>query len=195
MILVSVSNIAGIESFRIFCSPDTLKFIDRVNSRYYTGNYGYLKNILRFKIDYFIIQSILTDSYLDFFKRKEKKIGSKDKKNFEEGYYNFGINDKNETGKYKDEIQGMLKISKILMHPENYKVNMVCIGDKNSKKEIIIGYDNYFELGEQFFPKSISIKYQNSDNWMQIDLRLSKIEMNKKIKFPFRISPKYKRIN
>ncbi len=91
IIWISLSSIFGIEVARIMLTPDSLKFIDRLQKKYYTGDYKYLNKIFlsdeafpskvdppqaeaksdlsdetlvksdNIDLDYFTIQSILTN--------------------------------------------------------------------------------------------------------------------------------------
>ena len=51
----------GIEMARVYLTKDSVKFLNRLNSTYYIGDYSYINKLLGFNIDYNTIQSILTN--------------------------------------------------------------------------------------------------------------------------------------
>ncbi len=58
LFLNMVSRSLGVEVFRANCTPDSLYFIDRINRRYYEGNYSYLKQYAGINVNFKILRAI-----------------------------------------------------------------------------------------------------------------------------------------
>ena len=74
-----VSRTLGIEIMKVKCRPDSLFFIDKINKKYYAGNYSYLSKYSKFNLNYKLLKSIFlakaegisfpySDSTINFFK-------------------------------------------------------------------------------------------------------------------------------
>jgi hypothetical protein len=104
-IWMSISPALGIEVARVLITKDSIKIMDRLNSKYVVNNYAYLNELLQVQVDFEMIQSLLIGnnfSYLDdkkfksslldgelyvlstLGKRRLKKTIIKDKKNNKE---------------------------------------------------------------------------------------------------------------
>ncbi|MDY0015962.1 MAG: DUF4292 domain-containing protein [Bacteroidales bacterium] len=66
IIYINASKMA-IELGRVVLTPDSVKYINHLNSTYYIGNYNILKRLLGFPVDFYMIQSLLMNAdFVDF---------------------------------------------------------------------------------------------------------------------------------
>lgn len=61
IIYINVSKMA-IELGRVVFTPDSVKYINHLNSTYYVGNYNIIKRLLGFPVDFYMIQSLLMNT-------------------------------------------------------------------------------------------------------------------------------------
>ncbi len=58
-IWISISPALGIEVARVLITPDSLKFINRINGTYFKGDFKYLNELLQIEVNFKMIQAIL----------------------------------------------------------------------------------------------------------------------------------------
>jgi len=63
IIYVNISKM-GIEGGRLVLTPDSVKFLNHLNSTYYVGKYSILEQLVAMKMDFYLIQSLLTGEEL-----------------------------------------------------------------------------------------------------------------------------------
>lgn len=61
IIYINASKMA-IELGRVILTPDSVKYINHLNSTYYVGNYSIIKRLLGFPVDFYMIQSLLMNT-------------------------------------------------------------------------------------------------------------------------------------
>ena len=58
-IYFSLAPVLGIEVARVIVTPDTVKFLNRLESSYYVGHIGFINSTLRTSLDYDMLQGLL----------------------------------------------------------------------------------------------------------------------------------------
>ena len=190
VIWMSISPALGIEVARVLVTKDTIKVMDRLNSKYLLRNYAYINDLLQVMVDFEMLQSLLIGnnfSYLD-----EKKF----KSSFVDGQlYVLSTLGKR---KLKKTIVEDKEINKGIMQdtwlePENYKVVKMLIKDKKSKKELLANFQDLRMVENQRIPFVSTFDVQ-SYKTVKIKIEYSKILLNKVQEFPFTIPEKYEKM-
>ncbi|MFA8449921.1 MAG: DUF4292 domain-containing protein [Bacteroidales bacterium] len=192
LIWISFSK-AFVEGGRVLITRDSVFFVNRLDREYFKGNFNLLSRILKTRVDFDMMQALLTGN--DF-------------TSFEKGDFNASV----EGRRYRLTNENRRKIRKSLrskskdlfalfhqiwLNPETYKIEEVFLKEMGKDhKKLNVVYDGFNRIDEsasdknQLFPGVITIKYLNADR-ITLDLLIQKTEVNKELKFPFRISRKY----
>ena len=191
IIWVSLSPALGIEAARISLTDDSVKFINRLNKTYLTGEYAMLDSLIRTTIDYSIIESMIIGNDLTQYDV------AKFKASIDGGLYRITIQKRTKIRKYikTGEIETKVLVQNIWLDPENFKIRKIEIrelGDENKKLQVF--YNKYQPVNNQLFPSEVKIEII-AENKITIDISYGKTELNEVLRFPFRISKKYKRLN
>jgi hypothetical protein len=190
IIWVSLSPALGIEAARISLTNDTVKFINRLNKTYITGEYKMLDSLLRTTIDYSIVESMIIGNDLTQYDVDKFKAS------IDNGFYRITIQKRTKIRKFikRGEIETKVLVQNIWLDPENFKIRQIEIkelGEDNKKLQVF--YNKYQAVESQLFPSEIRIEII-AENKITIDINFGKTELNQKLKFPFRISKKYERL-
>jgi hypothetical protein len=190
LIWVSLSPALGIEAARILLTNDSVKFINRLNKSYLTGEYKMLDTLLRTSIDYSIIESMIIGNDLTQYDVDKYKAS------IDGGLYRITIQKRTKIRKFmkRGEINTKVLVQNIWLDPENFKIRQIEIkelGDDNKKLQVF--YNKYQAVESQLFPSQVRIEVI-AENKITIDISFTKTELNQTLKFPFRISKKYKRL-
>jgi hypothetical protein len=189
IIWMSISKL-GIEGARVLITKDTVKFMNRIKSQYFIGDFSYISKIINTDLDFEILQSLLVGNSVEFYDDDEKlKPGVDDCK-----YYLGTVRKRKmkriiEKGKeYKDAAQT------IYMVPDKFKITRIVFFEFNPDRNIDVRYDNFVSIDStQLFPQKIScnIKAQKS---VIIEMNYTKTVFNEEQTFPFKIPENYEQI-
>lgn len=87
-----VSRSLGIELLRVKCTPDSLFFIDKLNKKYYSGDYSYISKYLNFDVSFYLLKSFLIGKVYGFDKYNETNFNNFDTTINKENQYLFNYN-------------------------------------------------------------------------------------------------------
>ena len=177
----------GIEAARILLSDDSVKFINRLNKTYFTGEYGLIDSLLNTSLDYSILESMILGNELT-----EYDI-NKFRASIDGGLYRITIQERRKIRKYlkSNEISSKVLVQNIWLNPDNFKINKVELkelGDDNRKLEVM--YLNYQEVDGILLPEEIQINI-SATTPIDINIQFGRTEINEPLRFPFAIPRKY----
>jgi hypothetical protein len=75
LIWISVTPLLGIEAARVLISNDSIKVLDRINSKYRVTTMEYINRLLQMKVNFEIVQALLTGNFFAY-KKNENKFNS-----------------------------------------------------------------------------------------------------------------------
>ena len=203
-IWMSVSPALGIEMARVLITKDSLKFINRLNSTYFSGSVNYLNRLIQTDIDLEILQLLLTGNSFSFISDDNKKPGREDKfkSSIDGDRYLLSTLRKRKLRKTIDGKKSLtVPVQRIWLDPESFKVSKLEINDPSltkdpygqASKALEVSYSEFKKVDDQVFPYKINFN-MNSEQPIRVSLNYSKISINKPQKFPFSIPEKYEQI-
>jgi len=209
IIWISITPALGIELGRIQLTPDSIKFINRLNSEYFVSDFNYIMNKYQIDFDFYDIQAILSDEIFLYSEGELKTgnhTGNKPLDNEEirktfKSYTNSNLYVLQTERKRK--IKKYLKKNKtndfivqlIYITNEFFKINKVAITDYSDKRNLNIEYSDFIDVNDKVFPTIIDLNYNNNNKSFNINLKYSKIVTGNDLSFPFTIPENYKKIN
>ena len=187
VIWLSFSPALGIEVLRIMITQDSVRFINRMNNTYFTGDYNYVNKYLNTNIDFDILQSFLTGNDLSFYE------SGKFRAVLDNNAYKLATAERMKLKKFVRNNSENLRvlIQNIWIDPENFKItraNVKEIREPNIQLEAL--YSSFEKIDEQLFPKEMSFDI-SADNNLSVTVSFSKITLNTAQAFPFKIPQSY----
>jgi hypothetical protein len=189
-IWMSISPALGIEVARVLITKDSIKIMDRLNSKYVVNNYAYLNELLQVQVDFEMIQSLLIGnnfSYLDDKKFKSSLLDGE--------LYVLSTLGKRRLKKtiIEDKEINRGLVQDTWLEPENFKVVKMLIKDKKNNKELLSAYQDFRMVENQRFP---FVSAFNIKSYKTVDIKIeySKVTINKAQDFPFTIPEKYEKM-
>jgi len=186
-IWVSIAPGLGIEVARALITPDSVKFINRLNSSYFKGNFSYINELLQIEVNYQMIQAILLgNTYLHY--SVENYQGGTDN-----GALFLSTLKKRKIKKENELLIPNILTQEIYYSSEYNKVSRMDIQDYRPIRKFSARYPAYESVDGFFMPKELIINAQAAKN-VSIDLVYSRITLNKPINTPFSIPQGYEQI-
>jgi len=188
IIWVSFSPALGIEAARIFLTDDSVKFINRLNKKYFEGEYSLLDSLLNTTIEYSILQSMLIGNDLTQYDVNKYKAS------IDGGLYRITIQERRKIKKFlkSGELDTKVLVQNIWLDPDNFRIRRVDLKELHSgdDKKLEVVYNEYVQVGDQLFPDKITITI-SSQKSIVIDVKFLRVEIDEELNFPFKIPGKY----
>lgn len=190
LIWVSFSPALGVEAARLMISEDSVKFINRINDTYFMGDYSYVNDFLETSIDFDILQSFIIGNDFQHYDA-EKFRASIDAMD-----YRLSTTARHKLKKFiKQREVPQVFIQNLWLNPETFKIIKVNIKEVgNDNKKLQANYSKFKVIEGQLFPTKLDYEITSSDTKVDVDVRISRIILNKPIRFPFNIPSKFKRV-
>ena len=189
-IWITLSPALGIEMARLLITTDSVKFINRINKTYFTGDYNQVNTFLDANIDYDIFQTLLLGNDLTYYEE------GKFRADYDSKEYHLVTAGRQKLRKYvktRDDEE-RIYIQNIFLDPETFKITQMKIKEiKKENKKLDATYSDFQKVPDQLFPFHILFDLL-ADKPIQVDLRYTKIELDQPLEFPFKIADKYARI-
>ncbi len=169
---ISVAMVSGATG--VF-TKEKAQFYDKINGKYFSWSYDSLSNVLGFKVDYSIIQSLIVGN--EPFKKKNSKVIREND--------NFVI----------QQQEGMVKIDNFV--GPNRKLKKLLVKEVASENQMRMDFEDFSSINQFLFPFSsqITLDVVNKQNQLKktiISIKYSKVELlEEPLTFPFKVPEKY----
>jgi len=176
-------SILGIEGMRLMITQDSIKYLNRMNSTFLTGDWAYLNNFLNTNIDFDVLQSFLIGNDISFYE------DGKFKASIDKNEYKLSAAGRRKMKKYIRNHEDELKvfIQNIWLDPETFKIIRADV--KEIRKENIkldATYHSFEAIGNQLFPREMTYQI-SAENRIFVQASFSRITISEPLQFPFKI--------
>lgn len=191
-IWISFSPLLGIEVVRLLLTPDSVKFLDRINKSYFCGTYTFFHDYYRVGFDYDMIESILLG--VDF-------------RCYDEGVMNAGIDhllyrlSTANRRKIKRFVRSSSDSERILLQdvwldPQSFRIRKLKLQEANrDSRKLEAEYESLLTLENgDVIPHEISIGIKAEDD-IKLRLNFNKVVINDLLSYPFTVPASYQAIN
>ncbi len=183
-------SLLGIEGARMLVTRDSVKFIDRVNRKYFVGDYSFLSQQLNTDLDFEMLESVLVGNSVEFFDDDDKL------KSFREnGEYILSTVRKRKLRRTLRKIEAgdtarQDLIQRIFLDPITFRITKNLIQDPPSGRTFDAFYSSFQKVDSLLFPFDQRFEVQ-ANKKLSIHIVYSKVETGKVQQFPFSIPSRY----
>jgi hypothetical protein len=181
-ILVSVSPF-GFEVGRGLFTKDSIIILNKIQNQFFKDDYEYLLLKHNLFINYEVIQNILTNN-LFYYSNSSENVKDVD---LIQNDSTFILNQL-----YTNDL--VTYNQKTVVNSGNFKIQKIKIQQINTDIILEINYSNYENISNYQFPLNINILYQSGKTKYEVELEISKILLNKELKFNTEIPNNYVRV-
>ena len=180
------------EAFRILATPDSLKYLDRTNKKFYVGDYAFIQSKMGVELGFKEIQALLYGH--SFGLDEATSISKRNDKN----HYVLSTLNKREARKVAKDREWMTEEVEVLfsnwINPENFKTEKVNMKDLSSENNASIQYLRFENISDQLLLSSFKMDII-AKTTTGVEVKMNKISVEGPLKFPFHISSKYEQIS
>lgn len=188
IIWMSISKL-GIEGARVIITKDSVKFLNRLKSQYFKGDYAYISKLLNTELDFEMLQSLLVGNSVEFYNDDDKIKPGVDNCQYTLGTIRKYKLRKVERGKtLKESAQSIYLVS------ETFKVARILFYEFKPDRSFDASFGDFQPTDDsQLFPMQMNYIIKAKKN-VNIDLKYSKVLLNEEQSFPFKIPDNYEQI-
>lgn len=171
------ANLAGLVPLaKMLITPDSVQFYDKIHQRYFAGDFRWLSKKLGVQMNFKKVQNLLLGQPVF---------------DLEKGTYKLTTSEKG----YVLTSKGQALISKLFLFDNaGFKLQKQQLKHVDASDNVTISYASYQEKEEGFFPKKIKVVANHGENATKINIKYRTLELNKPVKFPFKIPSGYQEI-
>jgi hypothetical protein len=189
IIWISITPLLGIEAVRVMITNDSIKVLDRINNKYQVSNIDYINKLLQMKVNFEIMQSLLTGNFFAY-KKNENKFNSV---YLEEKYYILSSLNKHKLKRSLEEKDPNKPVIQDCYIDTSYRITRVSVEDQKINKTLVTDYSDFRITDSGLFPfKSITKITAEKD--FEITIEYNKVETGEVQEFPFTIPASYERM-
>ncbi len=191
LIWVSINPMFGIEAFRILFTTDTVKMINKLNNTYFIGDYSMVNHMFSTPFDFDMLQSLITGNDFSYYENDIFKAG------IDGGLYKLTTLGRRKLKKYvKNQVDNdKILVQDIWLDPATFKiVRQQWKEIKNNNSKLLFSYTDFVLADDnQSFPGTLHCEI-TAENTVILNIRYSKVQINKPFQFTFNIPENYQHI-
>lgn len=180
VIWVSITPALGIEAVRVVVTPDSIKMLNRIESKYFVESFEKTNELLQLQITYSMLQSVLLGEFVPIYKQDDYTLQPL------VDLYTL-VADAEVAEKAKVEVQVEQRTE---FDPSIWRVRRTILKNKVRNEQILAEYTDFQIIGSKIFPATMRFRTQGKEN-VAVDLNWSKIEEKTTLRFPFNVPSKY----
>jgi hypothetical protein len=173
-ILVSI-RFLGITMAKALITPTEVKYYEKLNGKYFEGDYSMLSKWLGTDLDFKKVQNLLVGQALDDL-RKGKYITS-----IEDTFYKLSQTDGNTSKDY-------------FFEGGRFALKKEKISQQQQDRNLLVFYPGYTDYNQVALPTSIIIEAAGKNNKTNINIDYTNVTFNEELSFPYSVPDGYERI-
>lgn len=191
IIWISITPALGIEAVRFMLTPDSIKYINRLNNTYLAQDFSFINQLLNKTLDYDMAQSFLIGNDFSLYESNTFRAS------VENQQYKLNTVDRRKIRRFvrKSEDDISIPIQSIWLDPANFKISKVMLkeADRDSRR-FLATYSDFEEVEGNVIPAQLDFRVETVDQKIRILISYSKIQINQEQTYPFRIPDNYSEI-
>ncbi len=159
---------------QVLITSDSVKVIDRMNKKYYAKSIDYIEDFTNYPLDFNTLQNLILGQPIANTNKDSKIEATADG--------NYSINTLNQQLAYLLKVEG-----------QSYTISNMNISDAEKNRHIQVDLSNYETINNKAFAHKRTIAIQAPEEY-EAEIDFSRVKVNEKQKFPFKVSKKYTRV-
>jgi len=180
----------AVEIGRFLFTPDSVKYIDRRNNKFYAGGYEYITETFMLEADFNTLQALILANGSSFIDHTDDKLRGSE----EDGYYKLSFLRKGQMKRAikKEELKKPLDLAVSLwVGPKDFRINKANIVDFSEGRSLTASYSDFQSYCNSNYPNKISFVAESPNEQATVNTSVIKLTTGKKVSVSFTIPEKY----
>jgi hypothetical protein len=190
LIWITITPALGIEMFRMIITNDSVKYFNRLNKEYFTGDYALVSEFLKIDIDYDILQALLLGNDFQFYETNSFRASID---NLE---YKLSTTGRRKIRKEAEETSDdpIILLQNIWLNPESFKITRTDVKEyMKDNRKLQASYSDFVALDNQLYPSRLQFDIM-ADDVIKLKVSYTKVALGEPLAFPFTIPDSYQKI-
>jgi hypothetical protein len=205
-ILASITKL-NIPVGRVLLTPDSVIYVNYIDRNYFVDDYSFLSNFLNIDLDFYTIQSIISNSAFSYRNDEKEKDFRAFNTSVESGMYVlqsekekkvFKMEEKGKTGKIERRLKRLddnaLILQKMYFNPTNFALTKLLIEDKTNHRKMEMDFDEFVKVLNKDYPGTIDMSFISESDNILLKVRMSGFSTDKLDSLNLEIPEKYQQI-
>jgi hypothetical protein len=191
IIWISITPMLGIEMARFELTPDSIKYLNRINSTFMLKDFKYINQLLNKTLDFDMAQAFLTGNDFSLYENNTFKATIDNKE------YKLSTSNRRKLKRFvrRSEEQISIPLQSIWLDPEQFKITKVLLKEaERDSRKFSAEYSSFEETNGQRMPISLDYRIETDKNKVRIKIEYSKIQLDNDLSFPFSVPASYTEI-
>jgi hypothetical protein len=191
IIWISITPALGLEAVRFMLTPDSIKYINRLNNTYLLQNFSYINQLLNKTLDYDMAQAFLTGNDFSLYDSNTFRAS------VDNQLYKLSTTDRRKLRRYvrRSEDDISIPIQSIWLDPESFKISKVLLKEaERDSRKFQATYSEFVTAEEKLIPSELDFRVETVNKKVGIKISYSKIQIDKEQTYPFRVPENYTEI-
>lgn len=189
IIWVSITKM-GFEVARILITEDSAKFMNRIESTYFVGDFTLINSFTNTVFDFNMLQSLIIGNDFSYYDTDKFKAS------FNDDQYKLSTIGRMKLKKHikNEKEKNKVLVQDIWLEPGTFKINRVKVKEIKEKRSLDVMYSIYLAVENQLFPTR-AVYDISAETPFVLTLEYSRVRVNEVQSIPFRIPQKYTKLN
>jgi len=188
MIWISITPMMGIEMARFMLTPDSIKYLNRINSTSLSKDFKFINQLLNKTLDFDMAQAFLTGNDFSLYETNTFRAGIDNQE------YRLSTSNRRKLKRHvrrsEDEIS--IPLQSIWLDPESFKILRVVLKEaERDSRKFTAEYSGFELSGEQQMPALLDYRIETDDEKIRIRIEYSKLQLDQDLSFPFSVPEGY----
>ncbi len=182
IIWISLNLKSGLPIAKASFTQDSIKVIDRINNKFYRGDYPKMRKFLGVNFNYDLLQSVIANELFHFSDTNKHILNKKTKETSLNNSVFISVQQSDSCL-----LNLTYKINKELDKIE--KVNII-----NNSEIVDVDYSDFKAIDGKLFPYKMLISILKNGKLENLNIDITKVNLNKKQRYPFKIIKRFEEV-
>ena len=192
IIWISLTPMLGIEMARFMLTPDSIKYLNRINTIFLLKDFKYINQMLNKTLDFDMAQAFLTGNDFSLYENNSFRAS------IDNHLYKLSTSNRRKLKRFvrRSEEEISIPLQSIWLDPEQFKITRVILMEaERGSRKFSADYSGFELLNKQQIPHSLDYRIETDKDKVRIKIDFSKIQLNNDISFPFTIPDSYTKVD
>lgn len=180
----------AVEVARFLFTPDSVKYMDRRNNKFYVGDYGFISERFMIEADFESLQALILGNGGAYTSSQDERVRTAK----DDGKYYLSFLRKGQLRRAirRDELRKPMDlVVSLWVNPKDFRIAKTSVRDFADDRELIAEYSDFKPACNTSFPYSLSLVAGSPNEHINVKTSVIKLTTDKEVSLSFTIPEKY----
>jgi hypothetical protein len=188
IIWISITPMLGIEMARFMFTPDSIKYLNRINSTFMLKDFKYINQMLNKTLDFDMAQAFLTGNDFSLYETNTFRATIDNRE------YKLSTSNRRKLKRYvrRSDEEINIPLQSIWLEPDNFKITKVMLKEaERDSRKFIAQYSGFENTEGQHIPATLDFRIETDKDKIFMKVEFARVQIDDEISFPFSVPESY----